>query len=164
MVGANINQPKSGRMGVAVVAAVSAAAMTMATTVAVTTAMAVAEMKAAVVVAMAAQTAAEVAADVAVMVAETAVVAAAATAAAAAVLVKWLVIFVRCQVTAIMAGRNSTTNSTKSRTVGFSQNRDIVDLVHKHPPYVECTRYSCNILLIYLKYNRWPQTQFNHGF
>ncbi len=40
----------------------------------------------------------------------------------------------------------------KERTVGFSQNGDIVALVHKNPLYVECTRYSCNILLIYLKY------------
>ncbi len=36
-------------------------------------------------------------------------------------------------------------------TVGFSQNRDIIALEHKNPSYVECTRYSCNILLNYLK-------------
>jgi hypothetical protein len=35
--------------------------------------------------------------------------------------------------------------------VGFSQNRDIVALVHKNPLYIECTRYSHNILLIYGK-------------
>jgi hypothetical protein len=39
-------------------------------------------------------------------------------------------------------------------TVGFSQNRAIIALVHKSPSYVECTRYSCNILLIYLKVHR----------
>ncbi len=36
-------------------------------------------------------------------------------------------------------------------TVGFSQIRDIVALVHKNPSYVEYTRYSRNISLIYLK-------------
>jgi hypothetical protein len=35
--------------------------------------------------------------------------------------------------------------------LALSQNRDIVALVHKNLSYVECARYSCNILLIYLK-------------
>ncbi len=38
---------------------------------------------------------------------------------------------------------------TSHDTVGFSQNRDIIALVHKNPLYVEYTRYSGNILLIY---------------
>jgi hypothetical protein len=108
-VGANNNQPKSGRM--AVMVAVTVAAMTAVTAAAVTVATAAAETKEAVAAATAAQTLAEAAADVAVMVAETAVVAAAATAAAAAAVVTWLIIFVQCQVTAITAGRNNTSNS-----------------------------------------------------
>ncbi len=49
-------------------------------------------------------------------------------------------------------------------TVGCSQNRDILVLVHKNPSYVECTRYSRNISLIFLKVQQGPQTQFNHGY
>jgi hypothetical protein len=37
-------------------------------------------------------------------------------------------------------------------------------LVHKNPSYIQCTRYSCNILLIYEKNHRWPQKQINHSF
>ncbi len=48
-------------------------------------------------------------------------------------------------------------------TVGFNQNRDIAALEHKNLSFVECTRYSCNISLIYLKVWYGPQTQFNHG-
>ncbi len=66
--GANNNQPKSGRM--VVVAAAMVAAMTVATAAAVTVATAAAEMKAAVATAMAALTAAEAAANVAALVAE----------------------------------------------------------------------------------------------
>ncbi len=39
----------------------------------------------------------------------------------------------------------------RSHTVVFSQNRDIVALVHKNLLYVESTRYGRNILLIYVK-------------
>jgi hypothetical protein len=36
-------------------------------------------------------------------------------------------------------------------TDGFTFFSSFVALVHKNPPYVECTRYSCNISLIYVK-------------
>jgi hypothetical protein len=75
--GANINQPKSGRMAVVVAATATAmtaattAAMTMATAAAMTAATAAAETKAAVAVAAAAPTWADVAANVARTVAKT---------------------------------------------------------------------------------------------
>ncbi len=67
--GANNNQPKSGRM--VALAAVTAAAMTVVTAAAVTAVTAGAETKAAVAAATAVSTAKEAAADVAAMVAET---------------------------------------------------------------------------------------------
>ncbi len=41
-------------------------------------------------------------------------------------------------------------------------NRNNVAQIHKNPLYIECTRYSCNTSLIYLKVRSGPQTQFDH--
>jgi hypothetical protein len=49
-------------------------------------------------------------------------------------------------------------------TVGFTIFPYTVGLVCKIPSYVECTRYSRNISLIYIKVRWLPQTQSNHGF
>ncbi len=38
-----------------------------------------------------------------------------------------------------------------------------VALAHNYLSYIECTRYSCNIMLIYIQV-LWPETQFDHGF
>jgi hypothetical protein len=50
-------------------------------------------------------------------------------------------------------------------TVSFMISPSFVALVHKNPSYIECrVPDSRNISLIYVTYDRWPQTQFNHGF
>jgi hypothetical protein len=59
--------------------------------------------------------------------------------------------------------KNCYTMTFRGDHSGISFFPSFVALVHKNPSYVECTRYIYNTLLVYVKYNRWPQTQFNHG-
>ena len=42
-------------------------------------------------------------------------------------------------------------NFVNKCTAGFTFFPSFVALVHKNPSYIECTRFSCNILLIYLE-------------